>query len=128
MITTISVIIDIKTLLYVCPHLAIESLSNLADSLRDLGVLVARFDQPQSSLAGQVGSHQDVSLASRHWSVSSGSQDKAVGHHGDESINVGSQVDLDQVSISQDAVRLAEEGRVVADDVVDGDAGGEGNS
>ena len=49
-------------------------------------------------------------------------------HHGNEAINVSSQVNLDEVTISQDRVWLTEERRVVADDVVDGDASGEGHS
>ena len=49
-------------------------------------------------------------------------------HHGYEAINVSSQVNLDEVTISQDRVRLTEKRRVVADDVVDGDACGEGHS
>ena len=75
-----------------------------------------------------MGGHDDVSLPSCDGGLGTGAQDEGVGHHSDKSVNVGSQVDLDQVSVSQDSVGLAQQGRVVADHVVDGDAGGEGNS
>ena len=75
-----------------------------------------------------MGRHDDIGLPSSDGGLSAGTQYEGVSHHSDKSINVGSQVDLDQVPVSQDSVGLAEEGGVVADHVVDGDAGGEGNS
>ena len=75
-----------------------------------------------------MGGHHNISLATCHWSISSSAKDEGVSHHGNESVNVGSQVNLDEVSIGQDTVRLTEERRVVADDVVNRDAGGEGNT
>ena len=91
--------------------------------------------------------HHDISLATSDWSISSSPQDKTetrdwsvsgmlcsdwsvlpVCHHSNEAVNVSSEVNLDEVSIGEDGVWLTEEGRVVADDVVHGDAGRKGNS
>ena len=109
-------------------HLALVGLSYLGESLSDLGILHARLDQPEGGLAGEVGGHDDVSLPSRHGGFSASSQDEAVGDHGNESIYVSSEVNLDEVFVSQEGVRLTEQGSVVADHVVDRDAGWEGDT
>ena len=59
-------------------YLAIVSLANLADGLRDLRVLVARLDQPQRGLACEVGGHHDVRLAPGDRGLGSGAQHPAV--------------------------------------------------
>ena len=51
-----------------------------------------------------------------------------VGHHRDEAVNVRPEVHLDQVSVLETGVGLAQERRVVADHVVHGDAGWEGDT
>ena len=51
-----------------------------------------------------------------------------MGDHGDETVNVGSKINLDEVSVSQVGVGFTEEGGVVADDVIDGDTRGEGDT
>ena len=75
-----------------------------------------------------MGSHHDISLATSDWAVGGGSDDETVSDHGDESVNVSSKIDLDEVSICEAGVGFTEEGSVVADDVIDGDTGREGNT
>ena len=72
--------------------------------------------------------HDDISFPPCHGSLSTGPQHPGVRHHCDEPVDVSAQVDLDQVPLSQHRVWFTEQGGVVADDVVDGDAGGEGHS
>ena len=54
--------------------------------------------------------------------------DNGVPNHGDKAVDVGAKVELDHVSVGEDCVRLRVEGTVVADDVVDCETGGEGNT
>ena len=75
-----------------------------------------------------MSSHHHIRLATSHGIVSSCSDDETVGDHGDETVNVGSKINLDEVSVSQVGVGFTEEGGVVADDVIDGDTGREGNT
>ena len=51
-----------------------------------------------------------------------------VGHHRDEAVNVRPEVHLDQVSVLEAGVGLAQERRVVADHVVHGDASWESHT
>ena len=75
-----------------------------------------------------MSSHHHIRLATSHRIVSGGSDDETVGDHGNETVNVGSKINLDEVSVSQVGVGFTEEGGVVADDVIDGDTRGEGNT
>ena len=117
-----------ETFIVTSIYLALKSLSDLVDGLGDLCVLHARLDQPQGGLGGQVGRHYDISLAPSHRGLGCGAQHPGVSHHCDEAVNVGPEVKLDQVTISEAGVRLRQERRVVADDVVDRDASREGDT
>ena len=118
-------------------YLAVEGLGNLADRLRHLVRLIARLDQPQGGLAAELSCQEDISLASikrllslslshimeLHLLASDGiaggaAHHHGVSHHGYEAVNVSSHVDLDQVAIGQDHVRLRDQRREVTDTVV----------
>ena len=75
-----------------------------------------------------MGGHDDISLPTSHRGLSAGPQDEGVGSHGDKSINMSSEVNLDEVPISKDGVGLTEQGGVVTDDVVNRDASWEGDT
>ena len=75
-----------------------------------------------------MSSHHHIRLATSHRIVRGGSDHETVGDHGYETVNVGSKINLDEVSVSQVGVGFTEEGGVVADDVIDGDTRGEGNT
>ena len=75
-----------------------------------------------------MGRHYDISLAPSHWGLGCGAQHPGVSHHCDEAVNVGPEVKLDQVTISEASVGLRQERRVVTDDVVDRDASREGDT
>ena len=109
-------------------YLAFKSLPNLVDGFCDLRVLVPGLDQPQGGLGGQVGGHHHVGLAPGHGSIGGSAKHPAVGHYSDEAVNVGAEVELDQVTVSQAGVWLRQQWRVVTDRVVDRDACWEGDT
>lgn len=53
--------------------------------------------------------------------------DDGVGSEGDEAIDVATEINLDNIT-GLESGRFGGEGRVVANDIVDGNAGGEGNT
>ena len=75
-----------------------------------------------------MGGHHHVCLAPGDGGLGRGAENPAVGHHCDEAVNVGPEVQLDQVAVGEACVGLGEKGRVVADHVVDGDASREGDT
>ena len=72
-------------------------------------------------------SQDGVGLLASHWRIPCGSDYQSVRNHGDEAIDVGAEVNLDQVPVGKGDVGLSNERGEVADAVVDGDAGWEGD-
>ena len=102
-------------------------LCHLGDGLRDVLVEVARLELSQSSLHRLVGSENDIGLPADDGRCLVGLDDDCVGDESDVAVDVDSEVDLDEVSLfDNDGVLL--EGRVVTAYLVDGEAGGEGDS
>ena len=75
-----------------------------------------------------MGGHHDVSLAPGDGGLGRGAEHPGVGHHRDEAVNMGPEVKLDQVTISEAGVWLRQERRVVTDNIVDRDASREGDT
>ena len=93
----------------------------------DLISLIARLDEPESSLTGEMRGQDGVRLLPSHWRVPWCSHNQSVSHNCDEPVDVSAQVNLDQVPVGQGDVGLSGERGEVADTVVDGNAGGEGD-
>ena len=102
-------------------------LADLLDHLRDLVVGVARLQQPHCGLCGLVGSENHVRLLASDRRVLVGLHNDGVGCECGETVDVGSELELDQISLL-DGGGVLLEGGVVTADLVDGDGGREGQA
>ena len=102
-------------------------LADLLDHLGHLVVGVARLQQPHCGLRGLVGGQDHVRLLAGDGRVLVRLHHDGVGGEGGEPVDVGAQLELDQVALLNGGRVLLQRG-VVAADLVDGDGGREGEA
>ncbi len=87
--------------------------------------LIARLDQPQSSLGSQMCGQHHIGLTTGDLILAS---NDGVRDDCDEAVDVSAEVDLDHVALLDNDIGVAAQWRKVADTVVHRDATRKGNS
>eukprot|EP00053_Salpingoeca_punica_P010736 m.96158 g.96158 ORF g.96158 m.96158 type:complete len:438 (-) comp15478_c1_seq1:52-1365(-) len=94
----------------------------------DGGSAGPRLDHAQGDLERVVSSGNHVGLGAGHGLLLGGANDYGCGDGGNVAVNVHAEVDLDDVALLKEHLRVRVQRRVVADAVVQRHAGGEGNA
>lgn len=74
-------------------------IANFLDGIGNLIVEVSWFDQSQSSLGSLVCSKDNICFFASDWCFSVGLDNNSVGSEGSEAINVGSDLNFDEIAL-----------------------------
>jgi hypothetical protein len=102
----------------------VVSITAFLNDFGDFMVIFARLQETEASLDGVMGSKDDFGLLAVNFLLA---DHDSVSHLTDETVNVDAEVDLDEVALVDGKV-LGNERRHVANEVVGGDTGREGDT
>lgn len=102
----------------------LEGIAALGDHFGDLVVEISRLEETEGSLDSVVSSEDHIGFLSISFFLTA---DNSVSYLSDKTIDVDTEVDLNEIAGGEGKV-LGVEGGHVADDMVGGDASGESNT